>query len=99
MADFSVLLVFVAPTDVVYSAMRNLALQRQKDSAGAAPAPNAGSDGDFKVDGEEVEGATGESCFSRMHISCPAGWACMARTACYRTACSNCRADNRCYPF
>ncbi|KAL4854001.1 Eukaryotic translation initiation factor 3 subunit C [Chlorella vulgaris] len=50
---------FYYKTDVVYSAMRNLALQRQKDSAGAAPAPNAGSDGDFKVDGEEVEGATG----------------------------------------
>ena len=51
---------FYYKTDVVYTAMRKLALQRQAESAAAeAAAPADGLlDGEL-VDGEEAEGATG----------------------------------------
>lgn len=52
-----------APTrraDVVYSAMRKLALQRQQDSVDAAAAEAPAVDAAEVVDGEEAEGATGE---------------------------------------
>lgn len=45
--------------DVVYAAMRKLALQRQQDSAEAPEGPTPALDAEV-VDGEEAEGATGE---------------------------------------
>lgn len=50
-------LLFLA--DVVYAAMRKLALQRQQDSAEAPEAPTPALDAEV-VDGEEAEGATGK---------------------------------------
>ncbi len=48
---------YVVTADVVYSAMRKLALQRQQDSADAAAASPT-LDGEV-VEGDEAEGATG----------------------------------------
>ncbi|KAI7845552.1 hypothetical protein COHA_000843 [Chlorella ohadii] len=48
---------FYYKTDVVYAAMRKLALQRQQDSAEAPEAPTPALDAEV-VDGEEAEGAT-----------------------------------------
>lgn len=53
---------FYYKTDVVYGAMRKLALQQQQDSADAAAAAAAASpalDAEI-VDGDEAEGATGK---------------------------------------
>lgn len=54
-------------TDVVYSAMRKLALQQQQESArAAAAAPVAEAE---VVDGEEAEGATGSMRITALSVS------------------------------
>ena len=60
----SIFLAVTAPkqlpsADVVYAAMRKLALQRQQDSAEAPEVPTPALEAEV-VDGEEAEGATGE---------------------------------------
>ncbi len=65
--------------DVVYSAMRKLALQQQEESAHAAAAAAPVAEAEV-MDGEDAEGATGRPCGHLKHYVCLCAHVCLSRT-------------------